>query len=47
MGNKGIQPEHYCFFSESSFKIGAEEKVLIERAIKNRAIWESYHHMVE
>lgn len=34
MENKGIQPEHYCFFSESSFKIGAEEKVLIEGVIR-------------
>lgn len=47
MGNKGIQPEHYCFFPEPSFKTGAEEKVLVEGVFRDRAVWESYHHMVE
>ena len=46
MGNKCIQLNHYCFFSESSFKPEAVEKVLVERAVRDRG-WESYYPMIE
>ena len=46
MENKCIQLKQYFFFSESSFKSEAVEKVLIESAIRDKG-WQSYYPMIE
>ena len=46
MENKCIQLKQYFFFSESSFKPEAVEKVLVESAIRDKG-WQSYYPMIE